>query len=81
MIGYEATPRVRRGWLNGLSLAIGLVPTPPDARDAEIASLRASLDDAHREISRLTGEKHKRDSVIRKGIEVLESLHRQGEQP
>lgn len=46
---------------------------------ARNASLQASLDDAHREVSRLTGEKHARDTVIHQGIEVLQSLHRQGE--
>ena len=48
-------------------------------RDARITSLRASLDDAHREVSRLAGEKHKRDVVIRQAVEVLESLHAQGD--
>ncbi len=48
-----------------------------ESRDARIASLTASLDDAHREVSRLTGEKHARDTVIHEAIGVLERLHRQ----
>lgn len=40
----------------------------PDATllPAQIASLKASLDDAHREISRLTGEKHALACIIQK---------------
>lgn len=48
-------------------------------RDARIISLIASLDDAHRDVERLTGEKHRRDVAIRQAVEVLESLHAQGE--
>lgn len=66
-----------RAWLRrGLAL--------PRLRDeqfyvvvAQARSLRASLDDAHREVSRLTGEKHARDQVIHEAIGVLERLHRQ----
>lgn len=57
-------------------------PQAPDVAtlEARIASLQASLDDAHREVSRLTGEKHARDTVIHEAIEKLGSLHRQGDQ-
>ena len=48
-------------------------------RDAIITSLRASLDDAYREISRLTAEKHTRDLALRRVIEAAESVHAQGE--
>ena len=48
-----------------------------DFLHARLASLTASLDDAHREVSRLTGEKHARDTVIHEAIGVLERLHRQ----
>lgn len=51
--------------------------TLPDPRDARITSLQASLDDAHREVSRLTGEKHARDQVIHEIAEKAASLHRQ----
>lgn len=44
-------------------------------RDATITSLRASLDDAYREISRLSGEKHARDVALRRVIEAAESVH------
>ena len=46
-------------------------------RDAIIASLRASLDDAYREVARFSGEKRARDEVIHDAIEVLGRLHRQ----
>ena len=46
-------------------------------RDAIIASLRASLDDAYREVARFSGEKRARDEVIHEAIEVLGRLHRQ----
>lgn len=47
--------------------------------EAEITSLRASLDDAYREISRLTAEKHARDVALRRVSEAAESVHAQGE--
>lgn len=46
-------------------------------RDAIIASLRASLDDAYREVARFSGEKRARDEVIHDAIATLERLHRQ----
>lgn len=49
-----------------------------DFLGARIASLTASLEDAHREVSRLCGEKHARDTVIHEAMEKLGSLHRQG---
>lgn len=48
-----------------LEAALGLVRRS----DVEITSLRASLDGAYREISRLTGEKHARDVALRRGSE------------
>lgn len=46
-------------------------------RDAIISSLRASLDDAYREVARFSGEKRARDEVIHEAAEVLQRLHRQ----
>lgn len=43
----------------------------------QIASLQASLDDAHAEVSRLSGEKRARDEVIHAAAEALGRLHRQ----
>ena len=51
---------------------------PTVTLEARIASLTASLEDAHREVSRLCGEKHARDTVIHEAMEKLGSLHRQG---
>lgn len=48
-------------------------------RESELRSLRASLDDARAEISRLTAEKHARDVALRRVIEAAESVHAQGE--
>jgi hypothetical protein len=46
-------------------------------REARIGSLTASLEDAHREVTRLSAEKHARDMVISEAMEKLVSLHRQ----
>jgi hypothetical protein len=47
---------------------------------AQNKSLTASLEDAHREVARLSREKRKRDTVISEAMEKLVSLHRQGDQ-
>ncbi len=54
------------------------VPAKGDS-EAEITSLRATIDDARAEIARLSAEKHARDVALRNVIEAAESLHRQGE--
>ncbi len=43
---------------------------------AQLASVTASLEDAHKEVRRLSAEKHARDDAIRKAMAVLDEPYK-----